>query len=233
MRDSNGVPTVIALLERRTMMSIAFTPVFGPESIISDGSARIVSPPIFMILWGTYWQQNRVQASEIENAASEVAASPFLTSIAEYVRGGATMGDGSQTMILSSVSDPATFGFSQASLQEGTDEVGNVVEQAMTDGELPSPAQLRRDPIYVVITPPGVLTGQANVAGENFTRTFAGSNLNCIWASVGTIGAPSNALNLDEFTRVFCHEVAERMSDPYGAGIRVDPGQGWSLALQR
>jgi hypothetical protein len=56
------------------------------------------------------------------------------------------------------------------------------------------------------------------------TDTLDGSPLDVDSIAYGWVG---NDGTLDGITSVMSHEVVEAASDPYGDGIRVDPGAAW------
>jgi hypothetical protein len=219
----------VEALEQRSLLTIVIQPMFGGETVLSDGAARLVSPPVYLIFWGSYWAQNKAQAALIQNAAGKVLSSPFMKTIAQYAKGRATLGDGTTTSVFSSASDPGStsVAFAQADLGGVAADVGDVIAEQVSSGGLPSPLALANSPIYVVVTPPGV-TANTNAAGVNFGQIYNGVDLNCIWASVKSIGGPSGAPNIDTFSLYFSHELAERISDPYGAGVQIVPGAMWT-----
>jgi uncharacterized protein with LGFP repeats len=212
--------------------SILFTPQFGAENAMDGGAYKLSSTSIFLIFWGSYWQGGaNPQVNAIVNATSQVLNGPYLSGLKQY-------GSDGKAFYVNQWfdnSDPAN-GFSG-------DDLDNVVQNAVDDPnstipESDTPATL---PIYVVITPPGIMSNDPNAAGYHNLQhdtdfPFDYDDMPEAW--VGTALAADGSLNLGYTTTILSHEVAEGMSDPtsgfgdpitgYQRGITVSHGASWT-----
>lgn len=195
-------------LEERMVPTVIYNPIFLAETPAGDSGHRLISAPVYLILWGSSWNgTNSSQAVAIEQAAGAVMSSPYLTGIQQYGSDGhAAFGkEGELGPFVWDVSDPANGKFGQG---EVDDIIDNTVNQAfVTD---PNP-----NAIYVVVTAPGVLSNVAGAGGFNFMGDYPS-----IW--VGTTN------NVDDFSNIFSHEIAEIMTEPDGSGFKVNPGASWT-----
>jgi hypothetical protein len=46
----------VECLEDRTLMTVAFQPVWGPETAFDNGGPKMSSPPVYLLFWGSYWK---------------------------------------------------------------------------------------------------------------------------------------------------------------------------------
>ena len=216
---------MIEPLEERKMMSVVYHPVFGTEAQKNGNGSSLSSPPIYLIFWGSYWGgTNTPQAQAIENAANKVVNSSFFNVVQQYGSdGNATIGDGTWNYAYDS-SNPTSGGFSDG-------DVSSVIENQIDNGPLPESDTPAHDPIYVVVTPPNVVSNVANAAGFNYDDhdydfPFDFDTMHSAWVWSGTNG--NGTVNVDQFSLVFSHEIAESMSDPGGGGAEFYPGASWT-----
>lgn len=134
-------------LEERTVPTVIYPAVFGPEAPAGDGGDRLSSPPVYLILWGSYWNgAGSQQANIVTQAAAAVMASPYLTGIQQYGSDGhAAFGNAVFGPVVNDVSDPSNGNF-------GDGEVDDIIDNAVDQAFLPQ----NDNAIYVVVTPPGV-----------------------------------------------------------------------------
>src|SRR5438046_1062826 len=72
-------------LEERKVPTVIYNPVFGPEPLNDDDGDRVNNPPVYLVLWGSYWNgTSSPQSQIIEQAAADVMASPYLSGIQSY-----------------------------------------------------------------------------------------------------------------------------------------------------
>lgn len=222
-------------LEDRTMPTVLISPFFGAETQAQDGSAKLSSPQVFLIYWGSYWGgTNSLEALQIRNAAAQVLGSAYLDGIRQYGS------DGHAFLDPLAVADDATpaNGFPQT----GDGSISNEVHGQIDNGPLPesdTPAHL---PIYVVVTPPGINSSDPIAGGYNYKDTDTDvsafevdvDDMPVVWVGTSTLPAPRpglpRPLNLDQFTRVFGHEIAEVMTDLGKGGFEVNTPQPWANA---
>jgi hypothetical protein len=222
-------------LEDRMLPTILYNPVFGPETTSQDGSEHMQQPQVYLIFWGSYWSYGLgpSQASLVTSAASQVVTSTFPLITNQY---GA---DGSNMSIAGTVfdySNPSNGNF-------GAGDINDVVQNQIDNGPLPESDAFNgndHSKIYVVVTPPNVVSSIPNGAGFNHVDTdtdFHGSvdvdDIGECWVWSGSNPTnstdptnPANTVNLDQFSLTFSHEVAEIMSDFDGEGYKVNPPPG-------
>jgi len=224
-RKKAGRSVTIEPLEERKMMSVVYHPVFGTEAQKNGNGSNLSSPPIYLVFWGSYWGgTNTPQAQAIENAANKVVNSTFLHVVQQYGSdGNATIGDGSVSYAYDG-SNPTSGGFDDGN-------ISSVIENQIDNGPLPEGDGPANEPIYVVVTPPNVNSSVANAAGFNYNDhdydfPLDFDTMHSCWVWSGTNG--DNTVNVDQFSLVFSHEIAESMSDTGGGGAEFYPGASWT-----
>ncbi|MDB5302476.1 MAG: hypothetical protein JWM97_25, partial [Phycisphaerales bacterium] len=208
-------------LESRTLLTAVFTPVFGVETTSSGPDEHMTQPPIYLILWGSYWGgTNTPQAQAIIDAANKVITSPFPHIVDQY---GA---DGSNMVIAQTVwdsSDPSSGNFDSGNIDD-------VVQNQIDNGPFPEAQDATNNPIYVVVTPPKVMSNDPKAAGFNIVQSDFDLPLDFddvpeAWSWTGRNG--DGSLNVDAFSLTFSHEVAEIMSDYDQEGYQINAGANW------
>jgi hypothetical protein len=206
-------------LEQRTLLTIDFLPVSGAESVIDfsrfTGGLKLDSPDVYFLFWGSYWGKGTGpnQENQIIQAERQFISSSYFSGLTQYGVDGKVFFGGSAN----DNSDPAA-GFSDGSLQ-------GVIDKAMLSREFPFPWSLQDNPIYMVITPPGVSSYEGTgVGGYHSDTTFFVSPL--IYGYAGA-GGPSS-FSRDAYTVVLSHEITEAITDPIpNTGIFVAPGSNF------
>ena len=201
------------------MLTIVFTPVFGPEAQIQNFNAVLPNPPVYPIFWGSYWLQGNgpQQEQQLISAARQVLNSSFLQATAQYGTGGtATYG---YSLTTTATGEPAN-GFTTIQLY--------VIDYALAhSGQLPNGDESGGNaPIFAIITPPGILSaGGASVTGYNANLTddpVDSVDYPTVWCSTSV--SNGGAIDVDAFTKTFSHEIAECMTDLGQGGFEVNPG---------
>src|SRR5436305_12604723 len=77
-------------LEDRAMLTIVFTPVYGPEAQIQNLNAVVPTPSVYLIFWGSYWLQGSgpTWQSQLATGAANVINCSFLQATAQCGTGG-------------------------------------------------------------------------------------------------------------------------------------------------
>jgi hypothetical protein len=98
----------------------------------------------------------------------------------------------------------------------------SLVDNQIVQGNVPPPGGI--DPIYVVVTPPGITSDQPGDGGYHTTLfSVVFGNLHVAWVS--TSANQNGTINLDGFAPKFGHEVVESITDPVLlSGITTPPG---------
>jgi hypothetical protein len=210
-------------LEERTVPSIIYQPVFGPETTIQDSSEHMQQPQVYLIFWGGYWVSDGAgQVQSVINAASNVVTSTFPLITDQY---GA---DASGMSIAGTVFDPS----SPTNNNFGGGDINSVVQNQIDNGALPESDAFNgndHSKIYVVITPPNFLSNSPSAVG--FNQVDSDTDVSLSGIDVDDIGEcwvwggnnSHNFVNFDQFSLTFSHEVAEIMSDFDGEGYEVNP----------
>jgi hypothetical protein len=217
-------------LEDRLVPTIVFQPQFGPETVLAtSGPERFSNNPVHLIFWGSQWHGDTSPAARtIKDAANRVLTSTYLSGLAEYGSSGGAFLDISTF----DNNDPASSNPGKFTPQALDAIVSNATHNSLPRADTGDTGSNRR--IYVVITPPGY-TASGGGSGYNssfpdpfhllFTTHYVQTPV--IWCS--TAGDINNfsGPNLDYFTSVFSHEMAEIQTDPYGNGLHVALGTSW------
>jgi hypothetical protein len=210
----------VEALEERAMRSIVFLPQFGPEHATDQGGLKLNDVPVYLIYKGTYWTgaptPGNPSADDITGAAATVLNSGYFRLLTQYgVDGKAhlagTYVDGSDL--------PANF---------SSDDLQNVVENAQDQG-IPESDDGPEEPIYVVVTPPGVASGDKAAASYNllmhdYDFPVDRDDIPLVWlGGLSGNGLPPDASMLDIYTDNFSHEVGEAITCNDQQGIVTPP----------
>jgi Ca2+-binding RTX toxin-like protein len=210
-------------LENRTVLSLAvhsWVPVSGAEQIHDGSGEKLSSPPVYLIFWGSYWQSatSGPTVAKVQNDTSEIFASPYLSYLTQH-------GVDGKASLAGSVLDPTNPG---AQVTDG--EIESEVNYAIDHLGLPHPGDASHQPIYVVLTPPGVSDSSQPTAGGYHkwlpSHEFLDSDTNIddddvVYAWVGNNGTEA------DLTTILSHELVESITDPgTGDGITATGGLG-------
>jgi hypothetical protein len=215
-------------LEDRLVPTISFLPTQGlltetPDSV----NAGMTSPPVYLLFWGSYWgtQQGVAQENQFINDVKTVVGSSYLRGLVQYGSDGkATFG----AAVTDTSNPPPSFDMS---------DVNAEVQRATSlGGGLPPPAYTGGDPIYFVVTDPNAITGGDlkgaigyNQLGQLYPGYVGGQkeNVHLGWVGNWWTSSAHNAVDRDNFTTTFSHELAEAMTySDSGLGINVQDQYG-------
>jgi hypothetical protein len=224
-------------LEKREVMTVAFTPAFGPDSIfwrtsVGGHTANSVltgpvsnptvlnNPTVYLIFSGSSW--TGTTAAKYAGDVKTILSSPYLSGLTQYGSSGTAVYGG---YTIDSRTSPGPSG-RDAEIQYALDHLST--SWAKPTGVAPNPggnnagaAGYLHSPVYVVV----------DDNGDNSAANGGG-----FYTSGGTTYL-TNAINIDNgsyedtFTDLFSHELVERVSDGTGAGIGMNgpsnvPGDG-------
>jgi hypothetical protein len=250
-------------LEDRLVPTIIFHPHFGAETV-SDGHGDVLNDvPIYLIFNGGFW--NTTTMKQVDQALTAVLDSPYLSGTGQYrwnLPGHAT--------VAKEVVDPNPlsdgFGFLDLGLLDpppfhvppGT--LSGNVKNLLDNGLVPEPEATANQPLYLVVTAPGIGSSATKVAplpvggGDSddgyhawFPDIHWGWNFvpfppfivpvpdqvdDIMTAWVGTTANGDGSLDMDEFTQALSHEVVESILDPGGGlpNIPLLPHAGFTAS---
>jgi hypothetical protein len=238
---------MVEQLEDRVVPTILFSynPQYGAETAVDHFGVKLDSPQIFVMFWGSYWQDGaNPLVNDLINATETLfptnGPSTYLSGLTQYGMDGIA---NYQNAVFHD-SDPAN--------PFSPDDIRNAFEYEIdarrnTSSYFPDSYNTTngKDPLYVIFTPPGTSSDDPNAGGYNsWTGRLEANVFHPVdfyeYAWVGarhldpnTATDPANIQNtIDTYTTILSHEVVEAMSDPYegrfgnSGGIRVDPGPG-------
>ncbi len=220
----------VDVLENRALMAVRFAPQFGAEYALNEGGNTLTNPPLYLIFWGSQWDTaTSPSKSDVIQAAQTLFTGHSLygSGLSKYGATSNAPGMGNAKYVESVESSlPLPFDAPQNKyFPFSPSEIQNVVNDAIDNLGLPEPDDTTNAPIYVVLTPPGILSTQPNAIGYH-TSMDTGSVFDPDDASYAWIG---NKGTLDSVTTVLSHEVIEATSDPYASNaIIAVPGANWS-----
>jgi hypothetical protein len=209
-------------LEDRSLLTIVFTPFYGLETQSKNDGAVVPDPPVYLIFWGSYWIQGNgpEYQQQLIYGAQGVLNSSFLQGTKQYrTSGTATYAPALATML---TGEPAN-GFHTTQLEE-------IEHDLAEEGYIPHGNEATPTPIFAIITPPGIRSEEGNVAvgyNDSFSPDGESADFPTLWCSSGNLdgSAPSGGqVNVDAFTHIFSHEIAECMTDLGQGGFEVNPG---------
>jgi hypothetical protein len=206
-------------LEERTVPTIVFAPQFGTEATIFRAGPKLSSTPVYLILWGSYWNSavGYSQVSTIISSVSAELSSPIFSGLTQYGSNGLSHYQAAWTD--TALGDPSTVFFDS--------QLQSVVLNAINDPNSPIfPPGSGTTPLYVVVTPPGVAPLnllQANGYHSDFAGATTQGTQNLAYAWL-----PYNG-SLDALTTDLSREVADAITDPYPtSGVSVQSGATWN-----
>jgi hypothetical protein len=221
---------ILEALENRVLLKSVFAPVFGAETQKQDNGATVSSPSIDVIFWGSFWGgPGSAQSEAIRSAIETMAGSTYFNIVDQY-------GANSSGMFLNdtrfNTSEPNSSGITGQNIDD-------VVQDQIDNHGLPEPDDESHTQLYLVVTPPGIgESGQPNVGGFNqvgsdYDFPFDSDSIGEMWVSTFTGGSDPAGLgfNMDGFTSLFGHELAEIMTDFGGGGFKVNTPTAWGNTM--
>ncbi len=223
-----STPLVLECMEDRALLTIVYTPVFGVETTNQDDDEHMPQPQVYITFWGSYWSgAGASQVALVTDAASKVVTSTYPLITNQY---GA---DGTNMTIAGTAfdnSDPSNGNFDDGNIDD-------VVQNQIDNGPFPESDAFNGNDhtkIYVVVTPPQIKSDAPTAAGFNvvhsdtdvsiFPPDIDFDDIGEVWAWGGT--RADGTVNLDQFSLVFSHEIAEIMTDFDNEGYKVNPPAG-------
>ena len=210
-------------LEDRRLLTIAYAPQFGFEGINnSPSNPKLVSPPVYLIFVGDYWNDDGAGASQrlqIIAGVQNTISGPYLQGLLQYGPLGVATYGGDTVDAL-----PLVTNFTTGDLQ-------NTVTAVIDDpnSQIPRPTTPAHLPIYLVFTPPGISASDETEAAGYHTSSYPLYDSTLVFGWVGTNGHVDYALN------IFSHELVESISDPMivadgnpVSGVTTTHGDAWT-----
>jgi hypothetical protein len=203
----------VECLEDRTLLTVAFQPVWGPETATDNGGSKMSSPPVYLLFWGSYWNsaQGKADSSSITSKAQALLGSQYFSGLTQYGSDGKASFGGTGF----DYSNPSAS-FNDGDLRDEVDNFwGNGLPES--DGVLP---------IYVVITQKGATdTNCPSAAGCHMLKDDNDWLVDDDQMPLAWVGLQGS---VDSTTSVLSHELVESMSDlDPNSGINVTPGANW------
>jgi hypothetical protein len=199
-------------LEDRLVPTVVFRPQFGVEKMEHGNGAHLNSPTVNFIFWGGGWGAGNnwvQQALPLTSAANNIFTSDYLSRLNQYGSDGhAILGKATWDN-----SDPVSTQF-----DDGT--INDRVKFQVNANTLPGD----KNAIYVVVTPPGVISNDPNAGGFNHNDDYPE-----IWVSTRFLKGSNTVIDTDGFTATLSHEMAECMSSLGGGGFEVYPGKDFHI----
>jgi hypothetical protein len=217
-RRNHILRCAIESLEERAVPAILFTPNFGPETTRDFGGFKLSKEAVYFTFWGSYWNSASASpsANQIVNATKNFLASSYMANLGQY---GGGVGNAYFGGFAIDGNNPKN-NFSYGDLN---DEVNHMVDS----GALPRPSNVNGTPVYVVITPPGTLSGyDAGDAGYHIPGYDFNLTTGLEFHEMAWIG---DTPSLDTITPTISHEVVEADTDPGGTGLRAFPPSAWTM----
>jgi hypothetical protein len=217
-------------LEDRCVPTIVFSNQYGTEQLLPQGGNTLSSPPVYFLFWGSYWQQGNgpQYQQQILNAAQTLLNTGYFSGQKQYGTDGNVIYGGYDNHS----SDPPQ-NFTQ-------NDITNTLHNDIDNNMLPESDATNHQALYVLVTPPGVISSQGkNVGGYNaytyelefdLQHGFSADDEVYCWVGGGT---DPNTFNLDGYTYILSHELTEAITDPQSFrnfpnigynGYRVNPG---------
>jgi hypothetical protein len=204
-------------LEERAVPAILFTPQFGQETVHDNGGAKLSKEAVFLAFMGTYWTSGNAYptANQIISATQSFLASTYMANLGQY-------GNGLGNAYYAGSAFDSTNSKNHFSYGDLNDEVNHLVDS----GELPRPASVNGTPLYLVVTPPGITSDEADAGGYHTLGYDFNLSTGFELHVMGWIG---DEQSLDADTSIISHEIVEADTDPYlDTGIRAFPGATWT-----
>jgi autotransporter-associated beta strand protein len=241
-------PARFEQLEARRLLTTLFTAQYGAETVYNVGSSGLSSVPVFLIFWGSYWENtsNPVPGSpgttengpqeeqQIENAVYTICNSGFFSD--EAVDYGT---DGKVALYNNQNHQPWYNDTTAVPATNNQTAIDNVMQNAIDNGPLPrgNNAATGTQNVYLIFTPPGTFTSPTALAYNTATAHFYTDfeDVGYVTADFDWIGGGGGtSFNINNYTTEMSHELAEGIVDPqsynllqggyYFEGWRANPG---------
>jgi hypothetical protein len=220
-RSTRSLRPSLEGLERREVMTVAFIPALGAETIfwrtnvaghaanssltgpVSNPTA-LTEPTVYLIFSGSSW--TGATAAKYASDANAILASAYLSGLTQYGSSGTATYGG---YTIDNRPSPGPSG-RDAEIQYALDVLQPSWQKPT--GVAPNPTGYLTSPIYVVVDDNG--GGHASNGGGLYTSggtTYLTNGINI-----------DNGTWEDGFTDLFSHELVERISDGTGAGIGMN-----------
>ena len=200
-------------LEDRAMLTIVFPLHYGNESDAGGNNGGGLQNPTVNLIFAGDWTLYAGSENQIISAAQSIVTGPYLSGLAQYGTSGTAAAGASgfnttqfiPTLVNNSTNNPELQAYIQQSIADPNDGLPT-----------PGPGDQAHAPFYVVIVNPadwalsnaGTVYGGFNVAG-NYTNS-SGQQVPINMALVSTTAPRSNNVSINNFTKIFSHELAER-----------------------
>ena len=184
-------------------------------TVNDGGGKKLRNAVINLIFWGDAWNANPAPNPSLAQIVSDCAgilSGPYQMRVSQY---GATAAQlGSIFISVPGNNPPVNF---------TTNDVQNLITNAIEGGALPEPDEENRDVLHCVFLPPGTnpppnlggLHTYANYSDYDFPFDIdINDRSHMAWVAFGNRGFVSS---------VFSHELVEALTDPEGNGIQVNP----------
>jgi hypothetical protein len=221
-RPRSGLPTLEAL-EDRTVPTVAFTPHFSGTSefapsgttIAQEHSLSLSSPPVVLLFAGSYWNTFGGQADQttLTNDIQSILNSPYLSALTQY-------GSDGHAVFNSSLQDNSTPPLSGNT--PAVNDMVSFIRNTLSNHGM----TVNTRALYFIINDPNSGGSSSGTFGFNWTDS---QTMHAVYVGAKFFSG-TGTLNVDAFTQVFSHELAEAMA-PY---VHVnDPGNlglGYQIA---
>jgi hypothetical protein len=219
----------VTALEDRTVPTVIFKPVFGNENVDIKSGPRVQNGVVYLMFWGSYWNNNPAQETAIINDVKGMLFSPYLSGLTQY---GGTAGDAIWGNAINNPSDPPS--------NVGYFDLRGALLPYIANASFPRPSTVHKndgsnfDPIYLAVTPPNVTASVTGGPDNGFhtatVQLFGDTGLETEYIGVASSNN-SNANNnstgnrvVDNAVSTLSHEIVEAMSDPEGGEVKMpDP----------
>jgi hypothetical protein len=232
-----GLKPALELLEQRTVPTVAFDPAFGPETVVyanpndlgGDPGTPVIpgalltnptalrSPHLYMIFSGKGWVDGAGKPVPAVNNfvtdALTIVNSNYFSGLQQY---------GSDGKVIFNATDFVVDGTPIATDPSGnpsdTAEVSRILNRSPSPFPYPGGGTVLKSPIYMVVRDVDN-SGGSNHSDGSFVPSQgpqAGQSLPFNWIDI------SKAQIEGGFTDLFGHELAERLSDGTGTGIKIN-----------
>jgi hypothetical protein len=242
----------VEALEDRLVPTVAFKPFFG-TGVTNFGGKVLPSSDIYPIFWGDWWGSHPDEVAKLTAAFDHLVnygPNDYLAATTQYGTDGKVKFHDTyhnNYIVDTSSNPPAQVDTGNIALLNFS-FLSNEIEDLIYDAHaVPSPEDLHCDPLYVVVTPPGVTSMKGGEGGFNLPglhHLYDTDFREEVWVSTQPVNPDStkpfdgydptkNPLNLDYSSSLFGHEVVEAITSPFGDAIpglqggTVSPGLNW------
>lgn len=187
----------------------------GTTTVNDGGGKKLRNAVVNLIFWGDAWNANPApnpSLSQIVGDCASIMAGPYQLRVSQYGATSAQMGG----IFISTPGNNPPVNFT-------TNDVANLITNAIEGGALPEPDEETRDVLHCVFLPPGT-NPPPNVGGLHTYASYSDFDFpfdidindrsHMAWVGFGSRAFISS---------VFSHELVEALTDPEGNGIQVNP----------